>query len=171
MRKTAILTMILISTCFAASLSAQVTDEFTGQTLTLMEDQVAVLGFKDALLDPMSRSAYLKLGKIEQPGMETIYAISIYLSGKRYLFQDHLFVKVGDEVFESEAKTKNRDYGNGSATESSLYPVTAEQLRSMASGDSIKIRIRGSRGQVENAIKKKGLAKIRAWVETHVTAG
>lgn len=171
MRKTSILTAILVSTCFAGALAAQVTDEFTGQTLTLMEDQVAVLGFKDSLLDPMSRSAYLKLGKIEQPGMEPIYAISIFLSGKRYLFQDHLYVKVGDEVFDSEAKTKNRDYANGSATENSLYPVTGDLLRRMAEGESIKIRIKGSRGHVENELKKKGAAKIRAWVETHVDAG
>ena len=169
MRTTAILTTILLSTCFATATSAQTVDEFTGQTLTLMKDQVAVLGFKDSLLDPMSRSAYLKLGKIEQPDTESIYAISIFLSGKRYLFQEDLFVKVDDQVFSSTAKTKNRDYGNGSATESSLYPVTAEQLRSMAAAESVKIRIRGSRGQVENEIKKKGLAKIRSWVDSHVT--
>ncbi len=169
MKKTLILTAILISALSGAHLSAQMVDEFTGQTVTLMDSQIAVLGFKDAMLDPMSRSAYLKLGKIEQPGMETIYAISINLSGKRFLFQDHLYVKAGDEVFDSAAETKDRDFGSGVTTESSLYQVTADHLRRMAASDSVKIRVQGSKGRIENGLKKKGMAKIRAWVATHVT--
>lgn len=168
MKKALILTTILLAALSGAHLSAQMVDEFTGQTVTLMDSQIAVLGFKDALLDPMNRSAYLKLAKIAQPGMDTIYAISIYLSGKRFLFQDHLYVKAGDEVFDSAAETKDRDYAGGSATESSLYPVTADLLRQMAAADSVKIRIQGSKGRIENELKKKGMAKIRAWVADHV---
>ncbi len=34
---------------------------------------------------------------------------------------------------------------------------------------SVKIRIQGSKGRIENGLKKKGMAKIRACVATHVT--
>ena len=152
----------------SAAFAGTTYDEFTGRRVTMMDEQVAIVGFGQSLVDPDNRTAYLKLGKIEKDGEPTLYALSVFVSGKRFLFQEQVFVKADEKVFDVEAKTKDRDVVSGGITESSLYPVSAEQLREMAGANSLKIRVRGDRGLMESEIKPKGMKKLQEWVQANV---
>lgn len=146
-------------------------DEFAGRTVHRMRGNV--------LDDPDQGGEWIELNaevSRERAAATELTLALLYRDGGRWLrvpYGESLQILANEELIvlngSGSLRTRRRSVLGG-VEERVTYRISVEQLRRVASADSVRLRILGRREYVERRLSEKGLVRLREFIGAHVDA-